>query len=95
MVWLKKAQLILKHKHLYYYTNNRNSAEIKFLIEYESHIIPVEVKAGVNLKAKSLKTYIDKYKPVKAIRFSLADYKNINNLADIPLYAINYYEKYL
>ncbi len=88
-------QLILKYKHLYYYTNNRNSAEIEFLIEYDSHVIPVEVKAGVNLKAKSLKTYIEKYKPVKAIRFSLADYKNIDNLADIPLYAINFYEKYL
>lgn len=88
-------QLILKYKHLYYYTNNRNSAEIEFLIEYDSHVIPVEVKAGVNLKAKSLKTYIDKYKPAKAVRFSLADYKNIDNLADIPLYAINFYEKYL
>lgn len=88
-------QLILKHKNLYYYTNDRNSAEVEFLIEYDSHIIPVEVKAGVNLKAKSLKTYIDKYNPIKALRFSLADYKETDNLIDIPLYAINFYENYL
>lgn len=88
-------QLILKHKNLYYYTNDRNSAEVEFLIEYDSHIIPVEVKAGVNLKAKSLKTYIDKYNPVKALRFSLADYKETDNLIDISLYAINFYENYL
>lgn len=88
-------QLILKHKNLYYYTNDRNSAEIEFLIEYDSHIIPVEVKAGVNLKAKSLKTYIDKYNPIKALRFSLADYKETDNLIDIPLYAIEYFHNML
>lgn len=88
-------QLILKHKNLYYYTNDRNSAEVEFLIEYDSHIIPVEVKAGVNLKAKSLKTYIDKYNPIKALRFSLSDYKETDNLIDIPLYAINFYKNYL
>lgn len=88
-------QLILKHKNLYYYTNDRNSAEVEFLIEYDSHIIPVEVKAGVNLKAKSLKTYIDKYNPIKALRFSLADYKETDNLIDIPLYAIEYFHNML
>lgn len=88
-------QLILKHKNLYYYTNEKSSAEIEFLIEYHGNIMPLEVKAGINLKAKSLKTYIDKYKPVKALRFSLADYKVTDNLVDIPLYAINYYEKYI
>ena len=88
-------QFILKYDNLYYYTNDRNSAEIEYLIEYTGNIIPVEVKAGINLKAKSLKTYIDKYKPVKALRFSLADYKATDNLIDIPLYAINFYENYL
>lgn len=88
-------QFILKHDNLYYYTNDRNSAEIEFLIEYSGNIVPVEVKAGINLKAKSLKTYIDKYNPVKALRFSLADYKETNNLIDIPLYVINFYENYL
>lgn len=88
-------QLILKHDNLYYYTNDRNSAEIEFLIEYHGNVIPVEVKAGINLKAKSLKTYTEKYKPVKALRFSLADYKITNNLIDIPLYAVNFYDKYI
>lgn len=88
-------QLIQKFDKLYYYTNDRNSAEIEFLVEYNNKIIPIEVKAGINLKAKSLKTYIEKYHPEKALRFSLADYKVTNNLVDIPLYAINFYEKFL
>ena len=88
-------QLMLQYDKLYYYTNDRNSAEIEFLIEYNNKIIPIEVKAGINLKAKSLKTYIEKYHPEKALRFSLADYKTSDILTDIPLYAINFFEKYL
>ncbi len=88
-------QLILEHDSLYYYTNNRNSGEIEFLIEEQGEVIPIEVKAGINLKAKSLKTYIGKYNPAKAFRFSLSDYKATDNLIDIPLYAINYYKGYV
>ena len=88
-------QLMLQYDKLYYYTNDRNSAEIEFLIEYNNKIIPIEVKAGINLKAKSLKTYIEKYHPEKALRFSLADYKTSDILTDIPLYAINFFEEYM
>lgn len=88
-------QLMLQYDKLYYYTNDRNSAEIEFLIEYNNKVIPIEVKAGINLKAKSLKAYIEKYRPAKALRFSLADYKVTDNLVDIPLYAINFFEEYM
>ena len=74
---------------IYYWTNERSQAEIDYLIQYEDNIVPVEVKATTNLKAKSLNNFINEYKPKKAIRTSLADYKlNNNNLYDIPLYAI-------
>ena len=43
-----------------YYSNDRSSAEIDFILQYGPHILPLEVKSGVNLKAKSLKVYREK-----------------------------------
>lgn len=74
---------------VYYYTNDRNSGEVDFVIDNGSDVIPVEVKAEINLKAKSLKTYRDKYKPEICIRTSMADYKEQGWLVNLPLYAIN------
>lgn len=73
---------------LYYYTNERNSCEIDFLIDNGEEVIPVEVKAEKNLSAKSLKTYREKYKPEHSIRISMADYQREDGLENIPLYAI-------
>ena len=72
----------------FYYTNDRNSCEVDFVADMGGMPVPVEVKAEVNLKAKSLKTYMDKYEPKYAVRTSLADYKQTDNLYDIPLYMI-------
>ncbi len=69
------------------YWEGRNS-EVDFVIQKGNDIIPTEVKATINLKAKSLKAYMDKYSPNIALRFSLSDYKKTGNLYDIPLYAI-------
>ena len=74
--------------HLYYYTNARGACEIDFLIDNGEKVVPVEVKAEVNLKAKSLKTYCEKYKPEMAIRTSMSDYKKQDWLVNIPLYGI-------
>jgi len=64
-------------------------SEVDFIIQSENNgIIPVEVKAAANLKAKSLKVYMEKHKPSMAIRASLADYGKNGNLYDIPLYAL-------
>jgi hypothetical protein len=64
--------------------------EINFIIQNENdEIIPIEVKAETNLKAKSFKYFCEKYKPPKAIRTSLADYKEESWMTNLPLYAIN------
>ncbi len=73
---------------IYYWTNETSRSEVDFVIQRESKIIPVEVKAATNLKARSLKIYMEQFKPELAIRTSLADYKKTENLLDIPLYAI-------
>ncbi len=73
---------------IYYYTNDRSSCEIDFVIDNGDHIIPIEVKAEINLKAKSLKTFCERFNPDIAVRTSMADYKREGQLINLPLYAI-------
>lgn len=73
---------------VYYYTNDRGSCEVDFIIDNGEQIVPVEVKAEVNLKAKSLKTYREKFNPEISVRTSMADYKKENGLVNLPLYAV-------
>ena len=74
---------------VYYYTNDRGSCEVDFVIDTGDQIIPVEVKAEVNLRAKRLKTYQDKFSPETSVRTSMADYKKEEWLVNLPLYAID------
>ena len=74
---------------VYYYTNDRGSCEVDFVVDTGKLIIPVEVKAEVNLRAKSLKTYYDKFSPEVSVRTSMADYKKEEWLVNLPLYAID------
>ena len=78
---------------IHYYTNDRGNCEVEFVADLKNNIIPIEVKAETNLKAKSLKTYCDKYKPKTAIRSSMADYKKEEWLINLPLYAIETIDK--
>lgn len=73
---------------IYYYTNDRGSCEVDFVLDTGEQIVPVEVKAEVNLKAKSLKIYKEKYTPEISVRTSMADYKKEAWLVNLPLYAI-------
>jgi len=78
----------LKGIETYYWTNDRGNAEIDFVIDNGSDVIPIEVKAEVNLQAKSLKTYREKFQPKLSIRTSMADYKDEGWLLNLPLWAI-------
>lgn len=73
---------------VYYYTNDRGSCEVDFIVDTGEEIIPVEVKAEVNLKAKSLKTYQEKFSPEVSVRTSMADFKKEDWLINLPLYAV-------
>lgn len=72
----------------YWANDDTGIAEIDFLVQYKGQLIPMEVKSKTNLKAKSLKSYREKFKPKFAIRTSLSDYKQTDNLIDLPLYCI-------
>lgn len=78
---------------MYYYTNDRGSCEVDFVVDTGEQIIPVEVKTELNLKAKSLKTYQEKFLPELSIRTSMTDYKKEEWLVNLPLYAIDQISK--
>ena len=60
----------------------------KFFSPKEQKTIPIEIKGESNLKAKSLKTYCEKFQPEMAVRTSMADYKKGNWFIRLPLYAV-------
>ncbi|MCL1816324.1 MAG: ATP-binding protein [Clostridiales bacterium] len=72
----------------YYWTNGRNTSEIDFIVGDGSSIIPLEVKAEVNLQSKSLKTFRDKFSPPLSVRTAMTAYKKEDWLLNLPLYAI-------
>lgn len=78
----------IKDLPVYYWTNETSRSEVDFVIQLNSKVVPVEVKAATNLRARSLKIYMEQFKPELALRTSLADYKKIDNLIDLPLYTI-------
>lgn len=71
-----------------YYFSASSYNEIDFMIQQGEQVVPIEVKAEENVKAKSLKAYADKYAPEKAVRFSMKLYNKEKWLVNIPLYAV-------
>ncbi|MCX6308723.1 MAG: ATP-binding protein [Bacteroidia bacterium] len=69
-----------------YYWSTDATAEIDFLFSFSNLIIPIEVKAGENLHAKSLRVYIEKYNPAISIRTSLRNLQYTDGLLNIPLF---------
>lgn len=81
-------QLVSNNIPIYYWRNN--DSEVDFLITTsDDGIIPIEVKSSDNTQAKSLKVYIDKYKPNYSIKLSTKDfgYDSKNKIKTVPLYA--------
>ena len=72
---------------IFYYTNDRGSCEIDFVVDDGERIIPLEVKAEENLKAKSLKMYCERFKPELAVRTSMSDFREEEWMTNLPLYA--------
>lgn len=73
----------------YYYSGDKSTYEIDFIIQREGGIVPIEVKAEENLKAKSLRVFCDKFHPLCAYRFSMSNYREQDWLVNIPLWAVS------
>ena len=78
----------IKGLNIYYWTAERGTAEVDFVIDNGEKVIPIEVKAETNLMAKSLKVYREKFDPEISIRTSMSDYKDEGWLINIPLWGI-------
>lgn len=74
-----------------YWTNDRSTAEVDFLIQTQGIVIPIEVKAEENLRAKSFRLFCEKYNPSDAIRSSMRPYKKEDWMTNIPLFGITHF----
>ncbi len=74
---------------LFYYTNDNSTLEIDFLLDDGKAVTPIEVKAGENTKAQSLKSYEQKFNPEKTIVASLREYEQSGNRIYLPLWAVS------
>lgn len=81
-------------ENLFYWKNQNATAEVDFLIQTSDGIIPIEVKSSNNTQSKSLKIYVEKYKPKYSIRLSTKNFGYENNIKSVPLYAVFCIKKY-
>lgn len=78
------------HLNPMYYSAENSRMEIDFIVQKGDEVIPIEVKAEENLRAKSLRSYCEKYNPKTAVRFSMSDYREQDWMVNVPLYEINW-----
>ncbi|GAB5411469.1 MAG: ATP-binding protein [Chlamydiales bacterium] len=80
------AQELLSGDRENLYCWQEKKAEVEFILEVDGEVIPVEVKAGNNLKAKSLQIFDQKYHPKKKIIFGGSAPDRRGKTSFLPLY---------
>lgn len=86
--------LIMQSNPVFYWANERSTAEVDFIVQLANHIVPIEVKAEENLKAKSLRSYHDQFSPDLTIRTSMSDYREQDWMVNLPLYAFSHFKEF-
>jgi predicted AAA+ superfamily ATPase len=87
---LKAAKGIELH-----YWESPGSAEVDFVCEHSGHILPLEAKAGVNPRSKSLKSYDQKFASPALYRTTLLNFKKDGRFVNVPLYALSLFPQSL
>ncbi len=82
--------LCIPRTYIYYYNNENSTMEIDFVVQHKTSIIPIEVKAEENLRAKSLRQYVQDNPDLHGFRFSMSPYREQEWLTNVPLYAVKY-----
>ena len=82
------CELLKSSENTPYYWTSGNLAEVDFVIQCGTQIVPIEVKSERNVKAKSLAEYRKKYEPVYAVKTSMRSETNGIGVLNIPLYLI-------
>lgn len=85
------AQQLMSHNQplLYYWRSKGGKAELDFLNELKGQVFPLEVKAGMNPKSKSLRSYDLQFTPPTLFRTTLLNLKKDGKIVNLPLYAIS------
>jgi len=80
---------------VFYWSPEKGTSEVDFISQIKGENVPIEVKAGENLQAKSLKVFFEKYNSKCNVRTSMSDYRKDDWIINIPLYCIGNIEKIL
>lgn len=80
---------------VFYYSKDNSQLELDFVVQTDTAICPVEVKAEENLQAKSLKTTLSENPDMHGLRFSMSDYREEGRLTNVPLYGARSFLKAL
>lgn len=86
-------ELITAGHPLYYWSAERGVAELDFIFQHQGTVVPLEVKAEENLKAKSLKVVAENYPDTFPVRTSMSDFRRESWMTNFPLYAISHLAK--
>lgn len=87
--------LIPQYNGLLYYWSSQNRSEVDFLLQHNTNIIPVEVKAGTRISGKSLSVYNAKFSPAVRIRFSMKNLQEDEGLLSIPSFLADWAPVYI
>lgn len=74
--------------YLGYWTNERSTSEVDFILQKEGLITPIEVKSGENLRSRSFTLFCENFKPNRAVKTSMLPYRDNEKILNIPLYGI-------
>ena len=86
-------QLVAQGFSPYYWSSAKTPAEIDFVLQTDQRVIPVEVKAEENVRARSMSEYIKSHPEysLKGLRISMLGYQDQDWMENIPLYGISKY----
>lgn len=71
-----------------YWTNERSTSEVDFIVQQKGEVIPIEVKSGENLRSRSFTQFCKTYEPKIAFKASTLPYHGGAGMANVPLYGI-------
>lgn len=77
------------------YWVSSGTAEVDFILQTATDVIPIEVKAATNTSGKSLKVYCDKFSPARAVIYSRHNLKKEPMLLHIPIYLADWTARWL
>ena len=81
-------ELVAAGHPLFFWKREQGIAEVDFLLQADNRIYPLEVKAGINPKSKSLQSFDATWNPPLLLRTTLLNARLDGRIANVPLYAV-------